>query len=90
MLFKVYFGAFIFSKKSAVEKGTLSTINRTAVPTETDTNLKTAEDFYLVVLHAHIVGAAKATLSLQPVSSAGELAEEVVKRYLNISIPSVE
>jgi len=84
----------LISKKSAVEKGTLyqlkNLINRTAVPTEPDTNLKAAEDFLLVVLHAHIVAAAEVILSQQSISSVGKLAEEIVNKYLNINIPSVE
>jgi len=63
----------LFSKQSAVEKGTLyqlkNLINRTAVPTEPDTNLKAAEDFLLAVLHAHIFAAAQTVLSLKTTSS---------------------
>ena len=64
----------LFSKKSALEKGTMyqlkNLINRTAVPTE---NLKAAEDFLLVVLHAHIVAASKAVVSRNNIASVGEL-----------------
>jgi len=82
----------LFSKKSALEKGTLyqlkNLINRTAVPTEPDTNLKVAEDFFLVVLHAHIVAAAEAVLALRSIASVEELAKKVVNTFLNITIPS--
>ena len=84
----------LFSKKSALEKGTLyqlkNLINRTAVPTEPDTNLKAAEDFLLVVLHAHIVAAAEAVMSQNNIASVGELANEVVKKFLNITIPLID
>jgi len=84
----------LFSKKSALEKGTLyqlkNLINRTAVPTEPDTNLKAAEDFLLVVLYAHIVAAAEAVMSQNNIASVGELANEVVKKFLNITIPLID
>ena len=56
----------LFSTKSVSESGTLyqicNLLHRTAVPIDPGKNMKAAEDFLLLVLHAHIVAAAKGLL----------------------------
>jgi len=56
----------MFSKKSSAEKGTLyqlkNLLHRTTVPNDPGENMKAAEDFLLVVLHSHVVAAAKTIL----------------------------
>jgi len=53
----------MFSKKSSAEKGTLyqlkNLLYRTSVPNNPGDNMKAVEDFLLVVLHSHVVAAAK-------------------------------
>ena len=50
-----------------MNKGTLyqlkHTINHTEVPNDPSDNMKAAEDFLFVVLHAHITTASKAILN---------------------------
>lgn len=54
----------LFNKSSSTEKGTLyqlkNLLHRTAVPLDPGDNMKAAEDFLEVVLHAHIVAAVRA------------------------------
>jgi len=56
----------MFSKKSSAEKGTLyqlkNLLHRISVPNDPGENMKAAEDFLLVVLHGHVVAAAKTIL----------------------------
>jgi len=62
----------LFSKKSSIEKGTLyqlkNLLHRTGVPNDPGDNMKAAEDFLLVVLHSHVIAAAKTILSSTPTS----------------------
>ena len=53
-----------------------------------DKNLKAAEDFLTVKMHAYIITAAKKILSKKTVQSAAEISKEIVETYLNIKIPS--
>ena len=59
----------LLSKNSTSEKGTMCQIrnllHRSAVPIDPQTNMKAAEDFLLLLLHAHTVAAAKELLSYQ-------------------------
>ena len=77
-----------------MEKGTLyhmkNLINRTAVPkSNPEDSMKATEDFYLAVLHAHILAAAKTLLSkTSNLHSTISLAEEIVDRFVDIHIES--
>ena len=53
-----------------------------------DKNLKAAEDFKTVTMHAYIITAAKKILSKKTVQSAAEISKEIVETYLNIKIPT--
>ena len=69
-----------------MEKGTLyqlkTAINRTSVPNDPSDNMKAAEDFLLVVLHAHITAASQAILSFSNISSVSALANSIVASYV--------
>lgn len=85
----------LFTKASSGEKGTLyqlrNMLHRTGVPLDPGDNMKSAEDFLMVILHSHIVAAAKVVLSnnehpldLQSVSKS------IVQNYININLPSIK
>ena len=56
----------LFSTKSVSESGTLykirNLLHHIAVPIDPGKNMKAAEDFLILVLHAHVVAAAKGLL----------------------------
>ena len=58
-------------------------IHRTNVPLDPEDNMKAAEDFLLVVLHAHVVAAANELMQLLPCESAIELAKLVITNYVH-------
>ena len=78
---------------ASAEKGTLyqiqNILNRSGVPTDPGDNLKGAEDFLLVVLHSHIISAAKNILSNSDVQSVTTLVEKIIKNFVRITIPTV-
>lgn len=68
-------------------------VHRTNVPRDPEKDMDTAEDFMLLMLHTHVVAAAKAILNLQSVESVQELAKMIVVNFtrfpaINDSIPS--
>lgn len=63
-------------------------INRTSVPTDPTKNMNAAEDFLLLLLHAHAVAAAKAILSHNPTDSLEELSRRIVVNF--VVLPSTE
>ena len=81
-------------KQSSSQIGTLyqlkTLINRTGVPLDPSDNVKGAEDFLFVSLFSHIVAAAKTILSNDNVDSASILADEVLSKFLRITIPGVD
>jgi len=50
--------------------------------------MKAAEDFLLVVLHSHVIAAAKAILSGSEATDVASLSESIVNQYINITVPS--
>ena len=54
-------------------------INRKSVPQNPEKNMKATEDFFLLILHAHVISAAK-TLNPLP-CTVTEMAKEIVERY---------
>ena len=58
------------------------------MPTDPGDNMKAAEDFLLVVLHAHIVAAAKVILSQQNTTDVAVLSKQIVEQYISIEVPS--
>jgi len=85
---------WLYSKESVSEKGTLyqlkNIIHRTNVPTDPSDNSKTAEDFLLVVLHAHVVGVTKSILSKDRIECVGDLAGKVIEQYIHIQLPQLQ
>ncbi len=81
----------LFRKSGLLDKGTMyqlkNFIGRTSVPTSPDKNMKAAEDFLLVVLHAHVVAAAKTILSsASNIKSVVKLADEVVEKIIDLKV----
>ena len=74
------------------EKGTLyqlkNLLNRSAVPADPADNMKAAEDFLLVVLHSHIVAAAKVVLSDFETTDVWSLSQTIVDRFVKLTVPS--
>ena len=68
-------------------------INQSGVPTNPEKNTKAAEDFLLLLLHAHIVAAAAENLSEYDFGSesVGEVAKSIINTHLLLpSSASVE
>ena len=74
--------------RSVQEKCTLyqlrNLINRTSVPTDPKANMNAAEDFLLLLLHAHVTAAAKIILSYNPTDSAEILANHIVANFIGL------
>ena len=74
----------MFNKSSSTEKGTLNQLKKllhhTAVPLDSGDNTKAAEDFLEVVLHAHIVAAAKS-------GNLTKLCEAVINKFVKVVLP---
>ncbi len=56
-------------------------IHRTNIPTTPDKNMNAAEDFQLLMLHTHIVAAARTIQALNPVESVVDLAKLTIVNY---------
>jgi len=63
-------------------------LNRAAVPADPGDNMKASEDFLLVVLHSHIIAAARVALSGEKAKDVASLAKKIVDRYACIRVPS--
>ncbi len=57
-------------------------IHRTSVPSDPTTNMNSAEDFLLLLLHAHTVAAAKVILSYYPTDNSVELARRIEVNFI--------
>lgn len=77
----------LFSKLSAAEKGTMfqmkNLIHRTAVPFDPEKNMKAAEDYLLLLLHAHATAAAKEVLNTQLSNSESPSVADVASTIIN-------
>ena len=71
-----------------MERGTLfqlkNLLNRSAVPSEPDKNMKSAEDFLELVVTAHIVVAAQEQLKKAQSDCMHKLAETIVDRFVEL------
>ena len=78
----------LYNQNSAVEKGTMyhirNLINRTTIPADPEKNMNASEDFLLLVVHAHVVAAAKVMQSMNPTDSVAELAKMIVANYIRL------
>ena len=70
-----------------MDKGTMyqlrNLINR-SVPSDPSDNVKAAEDFLLLLVHAHVLAAARCLYSLNNTTSVAYLAKSVVATYLRL------
>lgn len=78
----------LYSTKSANEFGTMyqlrNSINRTSITKHPEKNVKAAEDFLALLLHAHVKAAAKAIRSEKDVASVTNLATAIVEKYIHL------
>ena len=65
-------------------------INRKSVPLDPQTNMNAAEDFLLLVLHAHIVVAGETISSYVSVTSVSDLARRILNNYVYLPHPGAE
>ena len=72
-----------------MEKGTLyhlrNVINRTSVPSDPQNNMNAAEDFLLLVFHAHTIAAARSILQFMDVPTVSELADKILVNFVHLS-----
>ena len=61
-------------------------VNRTNVPADPEKNMNAAEDFMLLLVHAHVVAAARAIP--EPCRSVSELAQSVLSMFAQIPLLS--
>lgn len=59
-------------------------INRTSVPSDPSKNMNAAEDLLLLLLHTHVVAAAKVLQSVNPVSSVSDLASPIAVNFVRL------
>ena len=57
-------------------------INRTVVPSDPQKNMKACEDFMLLLLHAHVVEAARVLRMKSPASSVSDVARSIIDTFL--------
>ena len=76
------------------DQGTLSQIknllHQTTVPSDPSDNMKGTEDFLLMVLHAHVIAAAKVIISSAQASTLAEFAKSIVDKFVIISLNSTD
>ena len=68
-------------------------VHRTNVPKDPEKNMDSAEDFMLLMLHTHVVAAAKVILDLQPVETVQDLAKMIIVNFVrlpNVSTSTME
>ena len=77
----------LYSSKSAMDKGTMyqlkNLVNR-FVPSDPSDNVKASEDFFLLLIHAHVLAAARFLYSLNTTTTVSNLAKSVVATYLRL------
>ena len=80
--------SLLYNTKSASELGTMyqlrNRINRTSVSKHPEKNVKAVEDFLALVLHAHVIAAAKAIQLQEDVTSITNLATSIVEKYIHL------
>ena len=80
--------SLLYKTTSSGEKGTLyqlrNLIHRTNVPLTPDKNMNAAEDFMLLILHTHVVAAARTIHKLNPVVKVQDLAKLIEVNYTRL------
>lgn len=78
----------LYSNKSTKEKGTMyqlrNVINRTMVPPDPEKNMNAAEDFMLLLVHTHVIQAARVLQLKNPTSSAIKLSESIISEFIHL------
>ena len=71
----------LYNKESGLEKGTMhqlhNLINRTTVPLNPQNDMNAAEDFMLLLLHAHVIAAAECICEMVECTDLVELANSI-------------
>ena len=60
-------------------------INHTSVPSDPQNNMNAAEDFLLLVFHAHTIVAARSILQFMDVPTVSELADKILVNFVHLS-----
>ena len=75
----------LYKTSSANEKGTLyqiqNVINRKYVPKNPEKNMKSYEDFLLLVIHVHVIHAAKIIRNHKSFDNVTDLAREIIRKF---------
>ena len=78
----------MYNSTTATDKGSLYQLknlnNQTSVPSDPQNNMNAAEDFLLLILHAHIVAAVNMLQSINSTNDVKELACAVVTNYVRL------
>ncbi len=57
-------------------------IRRTNVPSDPQNNMNAAEDYFRLIVHAHVVAAAKTVMKFNPQTSVKDLARLIITNYM--------
>ena len=60
-------------------------INHISVPSDPQNNINAAEDFLLLVFHAHTIAAARSILQFMDVPTVSELADKILVNFVHLS-----
>lgn len=78
----------LFTDKSKKEIGTMyhlkNLICRTVVPGDPEKNMNAAEDFMLLLVHTHVVAAAKHLMLNASVTCVKQLAKQIVDKFVHV------
>ena len=59
-------------------------INRSSIPSNPEKNMNAAEDFLLLLLHTHVVAAARVMQSINPTANVADLAKLIIINYVRL------
>ena len=84
-IFKQVVWGWLYNTKSANELGTMyqlrNRINRTSVIKNLEKNVKATEDFLALMVHSHVIAAAK---SIKAQRNLSELASVIVEKFIHL------
>ena len=79
---------WLYNTKAASEPGTLyhlrNRTNRTGVTVHPEKNVKASEDYLSLVLHGHVIAAAKELLSQRSFDEINDLGVTIVDKYVSL------
>ena len=83
----------LYSTNSSCDKGTLyqlkNLVHRSSVGADPSKNMKAFEDFFSVVLSAHIIVAAELVSSDASLDTCTEVAKKIISKFIKINIPAL-